>query len=42
MGFAGAKIICPYGPSDGDKGLLKNVQFFKEARQSVGDDYPLM
>ena len=29
LGFVQAKIPCPYGPSDGDEGLRKNVQFFK-------------
>lgn len=42
MGFVGAKIPCPYGPSDGDEGLRKNVAFFKEWREKVGPDFPLM
>ena len=29
LGFVGAKIPCPYGPSDGDEGLRKNVEFYK-------------
>ena len=29
FGFVGAKIPCPYGPSEGDEGLRKNVEFFK-------------
>ena len=41
-GFVGAKIPCPYGPSAGDEGLKKNVDVFKQARQSVGPDFPLM
>lgn len=41
-GFVGAKIPCPYGPSEGDEGLKKNVDVFKQARQSVGPDFPLM
>ena len=40
--FVGAKIPCPYGPSEGDEGLKKNVNVFKQARQSVGPDFPLM
>ena len=40
--FVGAKIPCPYGPSEGDEGLKKNVDVFKQARQSVGPDFPLM
>ena len=35
LGFVGAKIPCPYGPSAGDEGLRKNVAFFKEWRQKV-------
>jgi L-rhamnonate dehydratase len=42
LGFVGAKIPCPYGPSEGDEGLKKTMEFFKEARASVGDDFPLM
>jgi len=42
LGFVGAKIPCAYGPSDGDEGLAKNVQLFKQARESVGPDFPLM
>lgn len=42
MGFVGAKVPCPYGPSAGDEGFRKNVAFFKQWRETVGDDYPLM
>ena len=42
LGFVGAKIPCPYGPSAGDEGLRKNVAFFKDAREKVGPDFPLM
>ena len=38
----GAKIPCPYSPSAGDEGLKKNVDVFKQARQSVGPEFPLM
>lgn len=41
-GFTGAKVPCPYGPSDGDKGLIKNKEFVKHWRDTVGEDYPLM
>ena len=41
-GFVGAKISCPYSPSEGDEGLKKNVDVFKQARQSVGTDFPLI
>ena len=42
LGFVGAKIPCAYGPSDGDIGLAKNVEIFRQARESVGPDFPLM
>eukprot|EP00940_MAST-03C_sp_MAST-3C-sp2_P001903 g1903.t1 len=42
MGFVGGKVPCPYGPSAGDEGLRKNVEFFKGWREKVGPDYPLM
>ena len=41
-GFVGAKISCAYGPSEGDSGLAKNVELFRQARESVGPDFPLM
>ena len=42
MGFAGAKIPCPYGPADGDEGLRANVAFFEKWRREVGSEFPLM
>ena len=42
LGFVGAKLTSAYGPSEGDEGLEKNVQLFKEARESVGPNFPLM
>uniref|UniRef100_A0A0B7BEW8 Mandelate racemase/muconate lactonizing enzyme C-terminal domain-containing protein n=1 Tax=Arion vulgaris TaxID=1028688 RepID=A0A0B7BEW8_9EUPU len=41
LGFVGAKIACCHGPSDGDVGLRKNVEFFKGWREKVGPDFPL-
>ena len=41
LGFVGAKIPCPYGPSAGDAGFAKNVAFFRKWREAVGPDYPL-
>ena len=41
MGFVGAKVPCPYGPSAGDVGFRKNVEFFKGWREKVGPDFPL-
>jgi L-rhamnonate dehydratase len=42
LGFVGGKVPCPYGPSAGDAGLRKNVEFFKGWRERVGPDFPLM
>ncbi|XP_064594482.1 L-rhamnonate dehydratase-like [Liolophura sinensis] len=41
LGFVGAKIPCPYGPSAGDEGFRKNVEFFKTWREKVGSEFPL-
>ena len=41
LGFVGAKVPCPYGPSAGDEGLRKNVEFYKDWRKKVGDEFPL-
>lgn len=41
LGFAGAKIPCPYGPAHGDEGFAKNVEYFKRQRAKVGPDFPL-
>jgi len=41
MGFVGAKVPCPYGPSAGDEGFRKNVEFCKGWREKVGPDFPL-
>ena len=42
LGFVGAKVPCPYGPSEGNEGLRKNVAFFREWREKVGPEFPLM
>lgn len=42
LGFVGAKVTCPYGLSAGDEGFRKNVEFFKNWRDKVGPDFPLM
>ena len=42
MGFHGAKVPLPYGPSAGEKGLSQNVAFIKDWREKVGPDFPLM
>ncbi|PGH02089.1 hypothetical protein AJ79_07726 [Helicocarpus griseus UAMH5409] len=41
MGFSGAKVPLPYGPDEGVDGLLRNVEFLRKHRESVGPDYPL-
>ncbi|KAI9779048.1 MAG: hypothetical protein M1839_007714 [Geoglossum umbratile] len=42
MGFFGAKVPLPYGPDEGRPGLVKNVEFLRKHRESVGPDFPLM
>lgn len=42
LGFVGCKIACPYGPADGVDGMKKNVAYFQQARQQVGEGFPLM
>ena len=42
MGFWGAKVPLPYGPSDREAGLEKNVAFLRVHREAIGPGYPLM
>jgi L-alanine-DL-glutamate epimerase-like enolase superfamily enzyme len=42
LGFFGAKVPFPYGPSDGREGLAANVRAIAAHRQAVGAGYPLM
>eukprot|EP00747_Dinoflagellata_sp_TGD_P166438 gnl/TRDRNA2_/TRDRNA2_189217_c0_seq1.p1 gnl/TRDRNA2_/TRDRNA2_189217_c0~~gnl/TRDRNA2_/TRDRNA2_189217_c0_seq1.p1 ORF type:complete len:470 (+),score=98.27 gnl/TRDRNA2_/TRDRNA2_189217_c0_seq1:86-1495(+) len=42
LGFVGCKIPCPYGPADGPEGMRKNVEWCAQARQQVGEGFPLM
>ncbi len=42
MGFWGAKVPLPYGPSDRSEGLARNVDFLRAHRDVVGPDFPLM
>jgi L-rhamnonate dehydratase len=42
LGFWGAKIPLPYGPADGSTGLKRNVERIAEAREQIGQDFPLM
>ncbi|PWY69539.1 enolase C-terminal domain-like protein [Aspergillus heteromorphus CBS 117.55] len=41
MGFSGAKVALPHGPDEGTEGLLKNVQYLRKQRASIGPDFPL-
>lgn len=41
LGFVGAKIPCPYGPAAGDEGLRKNIEFYRQWRDKVGNEFPL-
>ncbi len=42
LGFHGAKIPLPYGPSAGPAGMKSNVAFVENWRRKVGPDFPLM
>lgn len=42
MGFWGAKVPLPHGPSEGPEGLQRNVAFLHRHRQDVGAGFPLM
>lgn len=42
MGFWGSKVPLPYCPEEGKAGLLKNIEFLRKHRESVGPDYPIM
>lgn len=41
MGFSGAKVALPYSADEGTEGLLKNVEYLRQQRESVGPDFPL-
>lgn len=41
MGFTAAKVPLPYGPDQGTEGLVKNVEFLRKHRESIGPDFPL-
>ena len=40
-GFVGAKVALPYGPGEGQAGLVKNINFLKKHREDIGPDFPL-
>lgn len=42
LGFVGCKVPCPYGPADGPDGMRKNVAWCQQARDLVGEGFPLM
>lgn len=41
LGFIGGKIALPYGPSEGQNGLEKNLAFIRKHRKLVGPSFPL-
>ncbi|HUQ34746.1 MAG TPA: L-rhamnonate dehydratase [Aestuariivirga sp.] len=42
LGFLGAKVPLPYGPSAGVPGMKGNISYMENWRKKVGDDFPLM
>ena len=42
LGFAAAKLACPYGPADGARGLDANERLVAQAREVLGPDRELM
>lgn len=42
MGFHGAKFPLPFGPANGQEGMVKNVELVKKWREAVGPEFPLM
>ncbi|WWD16250.1 hypothetical protein CI109_100676 [Kwoniella shandongensis] len=41
LGFWGAKVALPHGPTDGHEGIRKNVAYLKECKDAVGPDFPV-
>lgn len=41
MGFSAAKVPLPYGPDEGVRGLVRNVDFLREHRERIGSGFPL-
>jgi L-rhamnonate dehydratase len=41
MGFHGAKFPLPFGPANGQEGMVKNIEMVKKWREAVGPEYPL-
>lgn len=42
LGFWGAKLPLTWGPSEGAEGFDRNIQRARDAREAVGDDFPLL
>ena len=42
LGFPGAKFPLRYGPTEGEAGLIANVEAVKHWRELLGSDFPLM
>jgi L-rhamnonate dehydratase len=42
IGFRAVKLACPYGPTDGLRGLEENERLVARARETVGDEIEIM
>lgn len=42
LGFPATKLACPYGPADGEEGLLRNADLVARTRELIGPDVKLM
>lgn len=42
LGFWGAKLPLTWGPSEGLDGFRRNIDRARQAREAVGDDFPLL
>jgi len=42
MGFHGAKFPLPYGPANGEEGMVKNIAEVKKWREACGPSFPIM
>ena len=40
--FSGAKFPLPFGPANGQEGMVKNIEEVKKWREATGPDFPLM
>lgn len=42
LGFSGVKLPLAFGPAQGEFGMKRNVQAIRQARELVGDGFPIM